>query len=139
MILLETKISFLGQDQNGKVKNLKEVYLVEGETFSDGEKDLMKELENVNSFTTLSMKRLQIDEIISSDNENHDKFYLAKIKTTIFDTETGKESNKVINVIIQCDTLENSTKELYKKLEKSSDFVIKSVKETKVIDIFLKK
>lgn len=139
MILLETKIGFLGQcPKTGKVKKLKETYLVQKESFADGELFLKKELApSIDDFTTLSMKRIEVDEIISSEDEEKDKFYLSRVKMIIYDSDSESESKKTVNIIIQGKTLENATKELKTKLGNTMDFTIISIKETKVLDIYL--
>jgi K+/H+ antiporter YhaU regulatory subunit KhtT len=141
MILYKTKIGYLGQCPNtGKIKNMNSSFLIEALELSDLDKTLTEYLKSdIDSYTVKSLNRIEIDELVSSEREEDDKFFICTVKMMVFDNESGKESSKKVKIIIQNEDLEKCSKKLHELMQKNvSDYEVKSITETTITDIILK-
>lgn len=139
MVLYKTQVYYLGEDPNGKIKKIKEAYLLESDDLLSVDKDLRAYLSSVDNFTVQSLNRIEVDEIISSDLESDDKFFLSKVKLSVYDEVSAKESKRTVTVIIQSNDLEIASKKLHANMIKSSsDYTVSSIRETNILDIILR-
>lgn len=138
MNLFNCKISYLAQDENtGKIKRKTDVYEVQATGFSDAEAKLQSSLEAlISDYELLAMKKSNIDEVLI--DESKDLFFIVKTSMITFDQETGKELKSTNNLLVQTNSVEEATKKMGDRMSNSmSDYTIKSITETKILDVFL--
>lgn len=138
MNLFNCKISYLAQDENsGKIKKKTDIYEVEATGFTDAETRLYQAIEPIIAdYELLAMKKSNIDEVIIDDIK--ELFFVVKTAMITFDQETGKELKSTNNLLVQANSVEDATKKINERLKDSmADYTIKSVTETKILDIFL--
>lgn len=138
MNLFNCKISYLAQDENsGKIKKQTDIYEVEATGFTDAEASLYKALEAlIPDYELLAMKKSNVDEVVIDDSK--DLFFVVKTAMVTYDQETGKELKSTNNLLVQANSVEEATKKMGDRMSDTiSDYTIKSVTETKILDIFL--
>jgi hypothetical protein len=138
MNLFNCKISYLAQDENsGKIKKKTDIYEVEATGFTDAMIRLYQAIEPIIAdYELLAMKKSNIDEVIIDDIK--ELFFVVKTAMITFDQETGKELKSTNNLLVQANSVEDAIKKINERLKDSmADYTIKSVTETKILDIFL--
>lgn len=139
MVLYKININYLGEVGSGKIKKIKENYLFETDDLLTLDSDLRNYLTDVSGFTVQSVNRIEVDEIICSELDSDQKFFLGNVKLITYDAESGKEGKRSVKVIIQSNDLETASKKLHSAMQKSSsDYEVKSIRDTNILDIILK-
>ena len=76
-------------------------------------------------------------EIFFSDVDSADKWYKAKLEFITFDEKTEKEKRSAVSYLVQAGTLKSAVKNIEEVMGGTMiDYVIASVAETKLIDVF---
>ena len=139
MVLYKININYLGEVGSGKIKKIKENYLFQTDDLLTLDTDLRNYLTEVSGFTVQSVNRIEVDEIIGSELDSDQKFFLGSVKLITYDEESGKEGKRSIKVIVQSNDLETASKKLHSAMQKSSsDYEVKSIRDTNILDIILK-
>lgn len=134
----ETTIKYEKTGENGEMCKISEVYAIDAVSFTDAEKEMTKEAGNFLTSCNFEISAIKIanyDEVVMSDDDNDDKYYLATLDFTE-ESDSGKEKHTRINYLIQASSLDKAVKYINEMMKGSMmDYKSMSVKETKVVDI----
>lgn len=132
-----SKVTYDKMLENGLQKKVTEQYLVDALSFTEAEARTIEELRPLitGEFTVSAVGRAKISEIFY--NENGDKYYKVKVFFVTMDEKTGIEKYTAAHMISQASDIKEAIKVFEEGMKGTmSDYVIASVTETPIIDIF---
>jgi len=135
--LFECKIKYEKTAEEGRIVKVTESYLVDALTFSEAEERINKEMEPFISgeFTVVAIKRAKINEMFF--NDNGDKWYRAKVNFVSLDEEKGIERKIPVTMMVQANDTKEANEGIVEGMKGSmADYVIESVTETKIMDVY---
>lgn len=118
-------------------KKVVEYYLVDALSFTECEARTIEEIKSFVSgeFQIVSIKKLNLSEIFF--NENGDRFYKAKVNFITLDEKSGAEKKTAAYMIMQASNIEEAKNVLTEGMKGTlADYVIESIKETKIMDVY---
>lgn len=133
----ECKISYEKVLENGMQKKVIEPYLVDALSFTEAEARIIEEIRPfiTGEFTVTDIKRARLSELFF--NENGDRFYKIKVYFITLDEKSGQEKRTATNMLAQASTLKEAISVLEEGMKGTmSDYVIASVTETMIMDVF---
>jgi hypothetical protein len=133
----ECKISYEKVGEDGVQKKVSEQYLVDALSFTEAEARIIEEMKPFISgeFSVLDIKRARYSETFL--NEQGDRYYRAKINMITLDEKSGVEKKTPILMLSQASTIHEAIKIIDEGMKGSmADYVIASVSETALIDVF---
>ena len=125
--------------EDGLQKKVSESYVVDALSFTEAEKRIMEEMSSYISgeFTIKDIKIAPYKEIFFSDDELADRWYKAKLEFITIDEKTEKEKRSAVNYLVQAGTLKGAVGNIESVMGTTMiDYVIASVTETKLMDVF---
>lgn len=128
--------------ENGMIKKVSEPYIVDALSFTEAEKRFMEYIEPFMSgeFQVKTVKRANYSEIVSSTDEEADKWYKVKVAFITLDEKTGVEKKSTQNMLVQASDLRDAVKRFDKHMEGTlADYEISAVAETAIMDVYLYK
>ena len=131
----ECKVRYDKTLEDGIIKRTMETYLVDAFSFTEAEKRFIAEIEPFVSgeYMVTDIKRAKISELFESD----DRWFKAKVAFVTIDEKTGKEKRAAQTMMVQAIDLRDAVKNLDKGMAGTlGDYVIVSVAETKIMDVF---
>ena len=138
-IYFEVKFQYEKTNEEGMMKKATEQYAVDALSFSEAENRIIKEMTSLYSGDT-AVKAISIApyrEIFFDDRESADKFYKAKLDYVTIDEKTEKEKKTTMVYLVQAENLEQARKNIIDVMSGTMvDYVIQSIAETKIIDVF---
>lgn len=123
--------------ENWLQKKVTEQYLVDALSFTEAEARTIEELKPLitGEFTVSAVGRAKISEIFY--NENGDKYYKVKVFFVTLDEKTGIEKYTAAHMISQASDIKEAIRVFEEGMKGTlSDYVIASVAETPIVDIF---
>ena len=138
-IWFECKIRYEKVMEDGLQKKVNENYVVDALSFTEAEKRIMEEMSSYISgeFTIKDIKIAPYKEIFFSDDELADRWYKAKLEFITIDEKTEKEKRSAVNYLVQAGTLKGAVGNIESVMGTTMiDYVIASVTETKLMDVF---
>ena len=135
----ECKIGYEKTMEDGLQKKVNESYVVDALSFTEAEKRIMEEMSSYISgeFTVKDIKIAPYKEIFFSDEEMADRWYKAKLDFITIDEKTEKEKRSGVTYLVQAGTLNSAVKNIDNVMGGTmNDYVIASVAETKLMDVF---
>ena len=138
-IWFECKIAYEKVMEDGLQKKVSESYVVDALSFTEAEKRIMEEMSAYISgeFTIKDIKIAPYKEIFFSDDELADRWYKAKLEFITIDEKTEKEKRSAVNYLVQAGTLKGAVGNIESVMGTTMiDYVIASVTETKLMDVF---
>ena len=138
-IWFECKIAYEKVMEDGLQKKVSESYVVDALSFTEAEKRIMEEMSSYISgeFTIKDIKIAPYKEIFFSDEELADRWYKAKLEFITIDEKTEKEKRSAVNYLVQAGTLKGAVGNIESVRGTTMiDYVIASVTETKLMDVF---
>lgn len=135
--LFEIKISYHKIAGSGIERKITESYLVDALSFTEAEARIIEEIRPYISgeFTIADIKRARISELFF--NENGDRYYKVKVFFVTLDEKSGAEKKTAVQMLAQASTVKEAIDVIDKGMEGTmSDYVIASVTETAIIDVF---
>lgn len=132
----QAKVKFTKQLDNGLLKVVTEIYLVDSMSFTDCEARVFKEQgEGTREISCQAIARSNIKEVIIYGDT--DLWFRVKVTYSLMDEDTEKE--KKVTTYMLCNA--NDAKEAYERTEEHLKemlvpFSIPEVKETKIIDVY---
>ena len=122
---------------DGMVKKVTEYYLVEALSFTEAEARIIEEMAPLISgeFKVESLKREKLEyTFLHADG---DKYYKVKINYITLDEQSGKEKKITSYILVQESTIDEAEDRLADGMKGAAmDYVVESVAETKIIDVF---
>lgn len=135
----ECKVRYDKTLEDGIIKRTMETYLVDAFSFTEAEKRFIAEIEPFVSgeYMVTDIKRAKISELFESDDSLADRWFKAKVAFVTIDEKTGKEKRTAQTMMVQAIDLRDAVKNLDKGMAGTlGDYVIVSVAETKIMDVF---
>lgn len=132
-----SKVSYDKMLENGFQKKVTEQYLVDAISFTEAEARTIEELKPLitGEFTVSAVGRAKISEIFY--NKNGDKYYKVKVFFVTLDEKTGIEKYTAAYMIAQASDIKEAIRVFDEGMKGTlSDYVIASVSETPIVDIF---
>ena len=135
----EASIKYIKVNDNGREKKVSEKYLIDAMSYTETEQRLVKEAETFvkGDFYITSIKKSNIKEVIESEDENDDKYYLAKVAIIDADELSGKEKSTTDHYLVKAANLDRALDRLNESLK---TFVVPveniSVADSKIVEVF---
>jgi hypothetical protein len=135
----ETKVKYDKTVDDGSVKPIIEQYVVDAFTFSEAEETIIKEMKPYISgqFDVKAIAPTSYGEIFFSDAPADDRWYKAKLQFITIDEKSGKEKRVNSYKLVQAASINGAIKHIEEVMGGTMiDFVIASIDETKITDVF---
>ncbi|HAN77504.1 MAG TPA: phage tail protein [Bacteroidales bacterium] len=133
----ECKARYDKEQENGNIKTVNELYMIDAVTFTDSEERINKELSEYISgeFSISKISRSRITEII--DDYNGEWWYKLKVGFKDIDQKSGKEKVSSEQVLISADNLKQAYEIMEERLKTVLiPWTIQSIAESPVMDVF---
>lgn len=133
----ECKVKYQKIDEQGKVKNVSEPYLVDAVSFTEAESRINKEMEPYISgdFNVTNIKVANYAELLPDDNG--DRWYKSKVSYITIDEEKGLERKSNSYILVQASDLKEAYDSLDKSMSRSvTDYEISAIQESPILDVF---
>lgn len=133
----ECKISYEKMMEKGIQKRVTEPYLVDALSFTEAEARIIEEMKPYISgeFTVADIKRARIAELFT--NETGDRYYKFKVVFISLDEKNGTEKKTSVAMLAQASDLKEAIATLEEGMKGTmADYVITSVAETMILDVF---
>ena len=136
------RVKYGKQLDNGKTKKVSEEYLVDAESFTETEKRAAKaasKLFETRSFDITAISREPISEIIrNEDDDENNKWYKSVVTFVTENEETGEKKYSPQNIYVQATDTTDADSRLRDHMSNSmEEWLVKSIAETKVLDVLL--
>ena len=135
----ECKVKYDKTTEDGLIKTTTETYLVDAISFTEAEKRFIEEIDPFMSgeFIVTDIKRARLSELMESEDLTDDKWFKARVAFISIDEKKGTEKRIVQSILIQAKDFHVALKNLDKGMHGTlGDWVIVSITETKIVDIF---
>lgn len=135
----EVKIAYEKTMEDGLQKRVKETYVVDALSFTEGENRATEEMAAYISgeFSVADMKKASYKEIFFSDLDTADRWYKAKLQFITIDEKTEKEKRINVWYLVQAGSFNGAVKAIDEVMGGTMiDYVIASVAETTIMDVF---
>ena len=135
----ECIVRYERQQEDGLTKKVTESYIVDALSFSEAEARITEEMKSYISgeFEVKNINPCPFSEIFFSDSLNDDRWYKARIAFITIDEKTEKEKLSYVYYLVQAATFDSAKAYIAQVMSAGMmDYVIKSIKETKYIDVF---
>lgn len=133
----ECKIRYEKTMENGMVKKVTELYLVDALSFTEAEARIIEEMTPFISgeFTVTDISRANYSELF--DQFTGDKYFKCKVQFITIDEKTAREKKTSTYILVQADTVEDARKNLDEGMKGTlADYAIASIAETTIMDIY---
>ena len=125
--------------EDGLQKKVMETYVLNAVSFAEAERRIFEEMSHYVSgeFEVAEIDRAVWREIFFSDEAAADKWYKSKVQFITVDEKTEKEKKTSVYYLVQGSSLEDARANIDKVMGATMmDYVISSVSETKIMDVF---
>ncbi len=133
----EVAVKYMGAQEDGTEKPVRHVMAIETDTFGDAES---KALEKSTGYdlTVVSISRAAYREIVTSDAEEDDAFYLCKLRFPTIDERTGKEKAVRVALLVQAGSTSRAQRNIDNHFMGDTviDYEVISISETSVSECF---
>lgn len=133
----ECKVSYEKMMENGVQKKVTEPYIVDALSFTEAEARITEELKPYISgeFTIADIKRARLAELFF--NPTGDRYYKFKVNFITLDEKSGAEKKTSVQMLAQALNIEEAIDVLKEGMKGTmADYVIASVTETMIMDVF---
>ena len=133
----ECKVSYEKMIDGGMPSRVNELYLVDALSFTEAEARIIEEIRPYISgdFTVAGIKRARLSELFF--NPAGDRYYKIKVYFITLDEKSGAEKKTAVQMLAQASTVRESIDILEEGMKGTmADYVIASVTETLLIDVF---
>lgn len=127
------------QQEDGITKKITESNIVDALSFAEAEARITKEMQAYVSgeFEVKNINPCPFSEIFFSDQATDDRWYKARIAFITIDEKTEKEKLTYVYYLVQAYCFDRAKAYIAQVMSTGMmDYVIKSIKETKYIDVF---
>jgi len=133
----ECKISYLGAEEDGKVKKVSESIIVDALSFTESEARVTEEMESFDCLSIKEIKRSNYAEIIIDSTDVKELFFKCKANMLSLDEISGKEKKTSIYFLINGDSVADTLNVFNEKIVKTTmgDITLASVVETKIAQV----
>ena len=135
----ETKVRYEKTMDDGREKNVTEVFVVDALSFTEAETKITEEMSAYTSGETFikAITRATYSEVFFSDNTEDDKWYRVKLAFITLDERTEKEKKTLVTYLFQAANIDKARAYVKEVMDKTAiDYEVVSISETLVLDIF---
>lgn len=135
----ECKIRYEKTMEDGSLKKVTELYVVDALSFTEAEASIIEEMSSYISgeFEVKDIKKAAYGEIFFSDSPSADRWYKTKLQFITIDDKTEKEKKSNVNYLVHGSTLPGAVKSIDEVMGGTMiDYVIASIAETQIMDVF---
>lgn len=135
----ECKIKYEKTMEDGMTKTVPESYVVDALSFSEAEERITEEMSSYISgqFDVTDIKKAPYKEIFFADSDEADRWYKARLEYITIDEKSEKEKRSAVNYLVNAGTFNGAVKNIEEVMGGTMiDYVIVSVAETKLMDVF---
>lgn len=135
----EIRISYDKMGEDGNQKKVNELYSLDALSFTEAENSIIEEMSSYISgeFIVKGITKASYKDVIFSDMNNDDRWFKCKVEYITIDEKTAKEKRTGMYYLVQAATLPQAVEYVDKEIGKGmADFVIASIAETKILDVF---
>lgn len=135
----ECKVKYQKTMEDGTEKMVVESYVVDALSFTEAEATIIDEMSVYVSgeFKVANINPVPYNEIFFSDIDDDDLWFKARLAFITIDERTEKEKRSYVYYLVQAKSIERAQRYIAEVLGKTMiDFEVKSVTETKLLDVF---
>lgn len=135
----ETRVRYEKTNDDGRQKQVTELYVVDAFTFTEAEAAITNEIVHYVSgeFAIKTIAPATYGEIFFSDIDADDKWFKARLAFITLDEKSGKEKQSSVTYLVQGSSVNSAIKHIDEVMgETMIDYIIASITETKIMDVF---
>ena len=130
------KVSYQKMMENGFQKKVTEQYLVDSLSFTEAESRIIEEMRPfiTGEFTVSAVGRARLTEVFFNEG---DTYYKVKIHFITLDATSGVEKKTPAQMLVEANNIKEAIAVFEEKMKGTlADYVIVSVSETAIMDVF---
>ena len=138
-IWFECKVRYEKIREDGTIKKVTEVYVVDALSFSEAEKRITEEMSSyaVKELEICNLKIAPYKEIFFADSDLADRWYKAKLAFITIDEKTDKEKKTSVNYLVNAGSFNLALKNINEIMEGTMiDYQTCNLTETNIMDVF---
>lgn len=135
----ECKVRYEKTQEDGSEKLVNELYVVDALSFTEAEASI---IDNMAVYVSGELKIANINptnynEIFFSDIDDDDLWFKARLAFITIDEKSNNEKRSYVNYLIQAKCIERAKRYVDEVMGKTMiDYELKSLSETKILDVF---
>ena len=138
-IWFECKVRYEKTMEDGTIKKVTEVYVVDALSFSEAEKRITEEMSSYVSgeLEICNLKIAPYKEIFFADSDMADRWYVAKLAFITIDEKTDKEKKTRACYLVNAGNINAAIKNIEEVMAGTMlDYDTLNVSETQILDVF---
>lgn len=135
----ECKVRYEKTQEDGSEKLVNELYVVDALSFTEAEASIIDNMQVYVSgeFKVANINPTNYNEIFFSDIDDEDLWFKARLAFITIDDKSNKEKRTYTNYLIQAKCIERAKRYVDEVMGKTMiDYELKSLSETKILDVF---
>ena len=135
----ECSVRYERQMEDGNMKKVTELYVVDALSFGEAEETITREMLSYVSgeFEVKNITPAVYGEVYFSDKAADDRWYKARLQFITIDEKTEKEKRTSVTYLIQAATFNGAVKNIGDFMGTTSiTYVIANIAETKIMDVY---
>lgn len=134
-MIYEATAQFNYVDDNGNDKSKKEsVILLDKDTFTEVEAKMYEQYDGEPGIDIIAIKRSRLHEVANKRSNDNEKIFIADVCDT-FTNDKGEEKEIIYKVAFFAESIDSAKSFIDKYLEQGYDMRLKSLTETKFVDV----
>ena len=138
-IWFECKIRYEKAMEDGLLKKVNEVYVIDALSFSEAEERITKEMSSYISgeFEIVDVKIAPYREVFFADDNLSDQWFKAKLSFITIDERGDKEKRTSVMYLVNAGNINHAIKNIGEVMSGTMiDYVTTSISATKIFDVF---
>ena len=138
-IWFECKIRYEKTMEDGLLKKVNEVYVIDALSFSEAEERITKEMSSYISgeFEIVDVKIAPYREVFFADDNLADQWFKAKLSFITIDERSNKEKRTSMMYLVNAGNISSAISNIDKVMSGTMiDYVTTSISATKIFDVF---
>lgn len=135
----ECKVRYEKTQDDCSEKMVNELYVVDALSFTEAEASIIDNMQVYVSgeFKVANINPTNYNEIFFSDIDDDDLWFKARLAFITIDEKSNKEKRSYVNYLIQAKCIERAKRYVDEVMGKTMiDYELKSLSETKILDVF---
>lgn len=135
----ECKVRYEKAQEDGSEKLVNELYVVDALSFTEAEASIIDNMQVYVSgeFKVANINPTNYNEIFFSDIDDEDLWFKARLAFITIDEKSNNEKRSYVNYLIQAKCIERAKRYVDEVMGKTMiDYELKSLSETKILDVF---
>lgn len=135
----EAKVKYVKVGEDGRERKVSEMYLLDAMSYTEAESRIVSEMEMIvkGDYNIASLKKSNISEVVTSEDETDDRWYKAKIAIIDADEVSGKEKSSYQYYLVAAADTNRALENIERAL---ATFVVPyevaGINDTKFLDVF---